>query len=97
MVRRRRFGRRSSGGKRFFGLSTKGPVLPAMGLIGIAAAAFFGRQLGSMIPVVNQQGAVIQSAAGGFALAGPAGAAAAVLKDMFMGGSPSGTSSGALL
>lgn len=91
--RHRRYGRRRGGGKSFFGLSTKGPVLPAMGILGIAAAYLFSDTVGNMIPVVNQQSAMIKNAAGGFVIGGPAGALVGVAKS-YLGGSGAGSSSG---
>jgi len=89
MAKYRRYGRRSSrGGKKLFGLGMKG-LIPGLGILGLAGGIFFGQQLGSMIPVVKDQDPMIQSAAGGFILGGPAGALGAVVKNKFLGSSGS--------
>jgi len=83
--------RRSSGGsKGMFGLSSKG-LLP-LGLSGLGAAivaAFAGPTVESMarqyVPQVPATGGVL----GGFAIAGPLGAAAVFAKNALMGDSSS--------
>lgn len=81
MVRHKRRGGfgRSSGGK-LFGLSTKGLV--GLGLLGAAAGALFGDQIGSMIPINADP--KLKGYAGAFALGGPAGVALKFAKDQFM-------------
>jgi len=89
---RRRYGRRRGrgrgGGSKFFGLGTKGLI--SLGVMGALAGGLFGDRIGDMLPVVNQQDPLIKSAAGGFVIGGPAGAALAVAKNYFMGGGSSG-------
>jgi len=76
------------GGKKLFGLGTKG-LIPGLGILGLGAGIFFGEQIGSMIPVVQDQDPMIKAAAGGFILGGPAGALGAVVKSKFLGSSGS--------
>ena len=82
MARRRRFGRRNRGGTKLFGLGTKG-LIGGLGILGVVGAAMFSDQIAAMVPInvpFKQYGVA-------FAIGGPAGIAAKVAKDMFLGSS----------
>lgn len=89
MARRgRRFGRRSrGGGKKVFGLSTKG-LIGSYGILGAVGGAFFADQIAGMIPI----DVPFKNYIAAYAVGGPAGIAGKVGKDMFMGGATSGGS-----
>ena len=90
MVRRKGY-RRSKGGSKIFGLSTKG--LLSLGVLGAVAGAMFSDQIGAMIPV----NVPFKNYGVAFAIGGPAGLAGKVVKDMFLGSGSNGAadSSGA--
>jgi len=91
MARRKRGHRRSGGGKKIFGLSTKG-LIPGLGIMGLAAGILFADEIANMVPVDIPY----KNYAVSFALGGPAGVVGKVAKDKFMPGGIGG-SGGALL
>jgi hypothetical protein len=89
-VARKKHGfKRGSGGSKVFGLSSKG-LLGSFGILGVAGAALFSDQLAALIPV----NLPFKQHIAAFAIAGPAGVGAKVVKDMVM---PSGGSSGGVI
>jgi len=90
--RTRRRGR-TRGGNRLFGLSTKG-IIPGVGfgLLGVVAAVFAKDMIANAIPI----NVPFKDKGVAFAIAGPAGVAAAFAKDFLMPSGTSGTSSGGL-
>jgi len=89
MTRRKHGFKRGSGGSKVFGLSSKG-LLGSFGILGVAGAALFSEQLAALIPVNLPFKQHITA----FAIAGPAGVGAKVIKDMVM---PSGGNSGGVI